>query len=185
MQISMCSVTYPALLLAYTGQASFLRQNNDLVSDTFYKSIPPMISGTFSIIQQSLALGCFPCVKIVHTSAKYEGQVYIPEINFILLIACVAVTAGFKTTTKIGIAVVFVMTLTSALLVLIMIMIWKSHILLVINYVVVELIYSSSVLYKFGYLPLAFAAVLMIIMYIWNDVYRRNSGGSPIKRDFQ
>jgi len=61
-----------------------------------------MISGTFSIIQQSLALGCFPCVKIVHTSAKYEGQVYIPEINFILLIACVAVTAGFKTTTKIG-----------------------------------------------------------------------------------
>ncbi|KAL5123791.1 Potassium transporter 5 [Glycine soja] len=141
MQISMCSVTYPALLLAYTGQASFLRQNNDLVSDTFYKSIPrnsisppkavffysirienislywpmfvvavmasiiasqAMISGTFSIIQQSLALGCFPCVKIVHTSAKYEGQVYIPEINFILLIACVAVTAGFKTTTKIG-----------------------------------------------------------------------------------
>ena len=79
-----------------------------------------------------------------------------------------------------GIAVVFVMTLTSALLVLIMILIWKSHILLVINYVVVELIYSSSVLYKFGYLPLAFAAVLMIIMYIWNDVYRRNSGGSPI-----
>lgn len=72
-----------------------------------------------------------------------------------------------------GIAVVFVMTLTSALLVLIMILIWKSHILLVINYVVVELIYSSSVLYKFGYLPLAFAAVLMIIMYIWNDVYRR------------
>ena len=39
-QISMCSVTYPALILAYTGQASFLRKHNDLVSDTFYKSIP-------------------------------------------------------------------------------------------------------------------------------------------------
>ncbi|RDX60800.1 Potassium transporter 5, partial [Mucuna pruriens] len=203
-QISMCSVTYPALILAYLGQASFLRKNNDLVSDTFYKSIPhhlywpmfviavmaaiiasqAMISGTFSIIQQSLSLGCFPRVKIVHTSAKYEGQVYVPEINFILMIACVAVTAGFKTTTKIGnaygIAVVFVMTLTSAFLVLIMVMIWKSHIVLVISYVViigsVELIYLSSVLYKFkegGYLPLAFAAVLMIIMYIWNNVYRR------------
>ncbi|XP_047148530.1 potassium transporter 5-like [Vigna umbellata] len=203
-QISMCSVTYPALLLAYTGQASFLRKNNDLVSDTFYKSIPhplywpmfivavmasiiasqAMISGTFSIIQQSLSLGCFPRVKIVHTSAKYEGQVYIPEINFILMIACVAVTAGFKSTTKIGnaygIAVVFVMTLTSALVVLIMIMIWKTQILLVISYVLiigsVELIYLSSVLYKFregGYLPLAFAAVLMSIMCIWHDVYRR------------
>jgi KUP system potassium uptake protein len=76
--------------------------------------------------------------------------------------------------------VVFVMTLTSAFLVLIMIMIWKSHILLIVSYVLVigtmELLYLSSVLYKFdqgGYLPLAFAAVLMSIMYIWNDVHRR------------
>ena len=72
------------------------------------------------------------------------------------------------------------MTLTSAFLVLIMIMIWKSHILLVISYVLVigsvELLYLSSVFYKFdqgGYLPLAFAAILMTIMYIWNDVHRR------------
>ena len=79
-----------------------------------------------------------------------------------------------------GIAVVFVMTLTSAFLVLIMIMIWKTHILLVISYVLVigsvELLYLSSVFYKFdqgGYLPLAFAAVLMSVMYIWNDVHRR------------
>lgn len=61
-----------------------------------------MISGTFSIIQQSLALGCFPRVKIVHTSAKYEGQVYIPEVNYLLMVACVCVTLGFRTTTKIG-----------------------------------------------------------------------------------
>ena len=72
------------------------------------------------------------------------------------------------------------MTLTSAFLVLIMIMIWKSHILLVISYVLVigsvELLYLSSVFYKFdqgGYLPLAFATILMTIMYIWNDVHRR------------
>ncbi|XP_019452632.1 PREDICTED: potassium transporter 5-like [Lupinus angustifolius] len=203
-QLSMCCITYPSLILAYTGQASFLRKHNDLVSDTFYKSIPgalfwpmfvvavaaaiiasqAMISATFSIIQQSLSLGCFPRVTIVHTSAKYEGQVYIPEINFILMIACVAVTAGFKSTTNIGnaygIAVVFVMTLTSSLLVIIMIVIWKTNIFLVITYVLtigsVELIYLSSVLYKFdqgGYLPLAFAAVLMTIMYVWNNVYRR------------
>jgi KUP system potassium uptake protein len=61
-----------------------------------------MISGTFSIIQQSLSLGCFPRVQVVHTSAKYEGQVYIPEINYILMIACIAITIGFKTTTQIG-----------------------------------------------------------------------------------
>lgn len=61
-----------------------------------------MISGTFSIIQQSLALGCFPRVKVVHTSAKYEGQVYIPELNYILMLSCVAVTVGFRTTENIG-----------------------------------------------------------------------------------
>ncbi|KAG2693479.1 hypothetical protein I3760_08G099200 [Carya illinoinensis] len=203
-QISMCSVTYPALIFAYTGQAAYLRKHNEHVSETFFKSIPDslywpmfvlavlaaiiasqaMISGTFSIIQQSLSLGCFPRVKIVHTSAKYEGQVYIPEINYLLMLACVGVTLGFRSTARIGnaygIAVVFVMTLTSSFLVLIMIMIWKTPILFVISYVFVigsvELLYLSSVLYKFdqgGYLPLAFAAVLMSIMYVWNNVYRR------------
>ncbi|WRX08660.1 Potassium transporter - like 3 [Theobroma cacao] len=203
-RISMCAVTYPALILAYTGQASFLREHENSVSNTFYESIPgtlywpmfvvsvlasiiasqAMISGTFSIIHQSLSLGCFPRVKVVHTSAKHDGQVYIPEVNYLLMLACVGVTAGFKTTEKIGhaygIAVVFVMTLTSSMLVLIMIMIWKTNMVLVISYVLtigsVELLYLSSVLYKFsqgGFLPLAFAAVLMTIMYVWNDVYRR------------
>lgn len=79
-----------------------------------------------------------------------------------------------------GIAVVFVMILTSSFLVIIMIMIWKTHILLVISYILlvgtVELLYLSSVLYKFyqgGYLPLAFAAIVMTMMYVWNDVHRR------------
>lgn len=61
-----------------------------------------MISGTFSIIQQSLSLGCFPRVKIVHTSSKYEGQVYIPQVNFLLMLASLAVTLAFKDTNKIG-----------------------------------------------------------------------------------
>ncbi|GAU11195.1 hypothetical protein TSUD_341850 [Trifolium subterraneum] len=118
-QISMCFVTYPTLVLAYTGQAAFLRKHNDLVGDAFYKSIP-------------------------------------------------------------GIAVVLVMSLTSALLVLIMIMIWKTNIILVICYVLVisslELTYLSSVLYKFtdgGYLPVALAVFLMLVMFVWNNVYRR------------
>ncbi|XP_047337151.1 potassium transporter 5-like [Impatiens glandulifera] len=203
-QISMCSVVYPAILLSYTGQASYLRKNSENVANVFFKSLPgPMywptfvvsvlaaiiasqalISGTFSIIQQSISLGCFPRVKIVHTSAKYQGQVYIPEVNYLLMVACVCVTLGFRTTAKIGnaygIAVVFVMTLTSGFLVLIMIIIWKTNILIVITYVLiigsVELLYLSSVLYKFdqgGYLPLVFAMFLMGTMFVWNDVYRR------------
>ncbi|XP_077218950.1 potassium transporter 5-like [Tasmannia lanceolata] len=203
-QISMCSMVYPPILLAYFGQSSYLRKHNFDVGDAFYKSIPgPMywptfvaavlaaiiasqalISATFSIVHQSLSLGCFPRVKVIHTSSKYPGQVYIPEVNYLLMLACVAVTAGFKPAQNIsnayGIAVVFVMTLTSSFLVLIMIMIWKTHILLVLSYVLVigsiELIFLSSVLYKFmegGYLPLAFVAFLITIMFVWNYVYRK------------
>lgn len=79
-----------------------------------------------------------------------------------------------------GIAVVSVMSITSTLLVLVMLMIWKTNILIVILYVftiyLVELLYLTSVLYKFtegGYLPLALSAFLMIVMSVWNYVYRK------------
>lgn len=121
-QMSMCSVIYPSIILAYFGQASFLRNHNDLVSNAFYASVPgklywPMfvvamlaaiiasqslISGTFSIIQQSVALGCFPRVKVIHTSTKHPGQVYIPEVNYLLMLACVFLTLGFRTSTDMG-----------------------------------------------------------------------------------
>ncbi|KAL0925429.1 hypothetical protein M5K25_003757 [Dendrobium thyrsiflorum] len=131
-----------------------------------------MISATFAIIKQSMALGCFPRVRIIH---KHEGQVYIPEINFLLMLACVLVTASFKETTNIGnaygIAVVGVMLVTSSLLVLIMLMVWQTCLPLVALFVLsfgsFELVYFSSVLYKFksgGYLPLTFASVLYFIM---------------------
>ena len=61
-----------------------------------------LISGTFSIIQQSLALGCFPYVKVVHTSPKHEGQVYIPEVNYLLMFLCIAVTVSHKSSTAIS-----------------------------------------------------------------------------------
>ncbi|KAJ0039228.1 hypothetical protein Pint_23877 [Pistacia integerrima] len=169
----MCSVVYPTIVLAYTGQASYHRKHPDLVGDSFFKSLPDavywpifvvavlaaiiasqaMISGTFSIIQQSLSLGCFPRVKIVHTSTKYEGQVYIPEVNYLLMLACVGIILVFKDTTKIGNAYVV------------------SYVPIIGS---VEFVYLSLVLFNFdqgGYLPLAFAAFLMTIMYVWNNAY--------------
>ncbi|KAJ4953743.1 hypothetical protein NE237_030575 [Protea cynaroides] len=203
-QISTCTVVFPSIVMAYVGQAAYVRKHPLDASDAFYKSVPkpvywPMlvvamlaaivasqslISASFSIVQQSLALGCFPRVKVVHTSPKYEGQVYVPEVNNFLMLACVAVTLGFKTTVKIGhafgLAVVFVMTLTSIFLILVMIMIWKTNFALILLYVatiaLVELLYLSSVCYKFiegGYLPITFAAFLMFIMFVWNYVHRK------------
>lgn len=60
------------------------------------------ISATFSIIKQALALGCFPRVKVVHTSKKFLGQIYIPDMNWILMVLCIAATAGFRNKSQIG-----------------------------------------------------------------------------------
>ncbi|KAM1438370.1 hypothetical protein TB2_011747 [Malus domestica] len=203
-QVSFSCITFPALVLAYSGQAAFLRKFPGKVDQTFYDSIPDplywptfvvavaaaiiasqaMISGAFSIISQSLSLGCFPRVKVVHTSTKYEGQVYIPEINYILMVACVIVTAAFKTTEKIGnaygIAVVSVMVITTCLLTLIMLVIWKTSIWLIglffVVFFCVEVVYASAVMYKFvqgGFLPLVFSFFLMVIMGIWHYVHHQ------------
>ena len=61
-----------------------------------------IITGTFSIIKQCSALGCFPRVKIVHTSSKIHGQIYIPEINWTLMLLCLAITVGFRDTKRLG-----------------------------------------------------------------------------------
>ncbi|KAI3972868.1 hypothetical protein MKX01_019526 [Papaver californicum] len=94
LQISFSGVVFPALLTCYIGQAEYLSKFPADVHDTFYKSIPnpiywptftiavaatiiasqAMISAAFAIITQALSLGAFPRVKVVHTSAKYEGQ---------------------------------------------------------------------------------------------------------------
>lgn len=61
-----------------------------------------MISATFSCVKQSMALGCFPRLKIVHTSRKRMGQIYIPVMNWFLMIMCIVVVAIFQSTTDIA-----------------------------------------------------------------------------------
>jgi KUP system potassium uptake protein len=61
-----------------------------------------VISATFSIIKQCQALGCFPWVKVVHTSHAICGQIYIPEVNWIMLALSLSVTVGFQNTIDIG-----------------------------------------------------------------------------------
>lgn len=61
-----------------------------------------LISASYSIIRQSIALGCFPRTTVKHTSDKYEGQVYCPEINYVLMVVCVLITVGFQGGPEIG-----------------------------------------------------------------------------------
>ncbi|XWS67405.1 hypothetical protein CRYUN_Cryun04dG0003900 [Craigia yunnanensis] len=198
-QIAFTVVVFPCLLLAYSGQAAYIMNNRDHVVDAFYHSIPDSIywpvfviataaaivasqatiSATFSIIKQALALGCFPRVKVVHTSKKFLGQIYIPDINWILMVLCIAVTAGFKNQSQIGnaygTAVVIVMLVTTLLMTLIMILVWRCHWILVLLFIglslAVEGTYFSAVLFKIGqggWVPLVIAAAFLLIMYVWH-----------------
>ncbi|GAB4829513.1 Potassium transporter 10 [Ancistrocladus abbreviatus] len=198
-QIAFTAVVFPCLLLAYSGQAAYLVTHTDHVVDAFYRSIPDSIywpvfivatlaavvasqatiSATFSIIRQAVALGCFPRVKVVHTTKKFLGQIYIPDINWILMVLCIVVTAGFKNQSQIGnaygTAVVIVMLATTFLMILIMLLIWRWHWILVLLFtslsLVVELTYFSAVLFKVdqgGWVPLVIAAAFFIVMYVWH-----------------
>ncbi|CAK7355855.1 unnamed protein product [Dovyalis caffra] len=198
-QIAFTTVVFPCLLFAYSGQAAYLMKNTNHVVDAFYSSIPDIIywpvllvataaavvasqatiCATFSLIKQALALGCFPRVRIVHTSKRFLSHIYLPDINWILMILCVGVTAGFKNQSQIGnasgTAVVIVMLVTTLLMILVMLLIWRCHWIIVLIFtglsLVVEVTYFSSVLCKVnqgGWVPLVIAFAFFIIMYVWH-----------------
>ncbi|CAD6250877.1 unnamed protein product [Miscanthus lutarioriparius] len=197
-QISFTCILFPSVALCYMGQAAYLRKFPENVVDTFYKSIPApmfwpvflvailaaiiasqaMLSGAFAILSKALSLGCFPRVEVVHTSSKYAGQVYLPEVNFLIGAASVAVTLGFQTTANIGnaygICVVTVFSITTHLLAVVMLLVWRAHPALSAVFGLVEFLYLSSILSKFaegGYLPFCFSLVLMALMAAWHYVH--------------
>ncbi|KAF3431734.1 hypothetical protein FNV43_RR26470 [Rhamnella rubrinervis] len=178
-QIAFTSVVFPCLL-AYMGQAAYLMKYRDSAHRIFYDSVPDtesceqtdslfwpvlviatiaamiasqaMISATFSCVKQSMALGCFPRLKIVHTSRKRMVHVVL-----------------------IGIAEVGVMMVSTTLVTLVMLLIWQTNLFLALCFPLVfgsiELMYLSAVLSKVmegGWLPLAFASIFLCVMYTWN-----------------
>ncbi|KAG8492895.1 hypothetical protein CXB51_010270 [Gossypium anomalum] len=198
-QIAFTFVVFPCLLLAYMGQAAYLMKYPESSDRIFYDSVPEslfwpvfviatlaamiasqaMISATFSCVKQAMALGCFPRMKIIHTSRKLMGQIYIPVINWFLMIMCVVVVSIFRSTTDIanayGIAEVGVMLVTTTLVTLVMLLIWQTNLFMALCFPLVfgsiELIYFSAVLSKVlegGWLPLVFASFFLSVMYVWN-----------------
>ncbi|GAB2280433.1 Potassium transporter 6 [Dionaea muscipula] len=201
-QAAFTVVVYPALVLAYMGQAAYLSQHHFVSSDYkigFYVSVPEklrwpvlviailaavvgsqaVITGTFSIIKQCHALGCFPRVKIVHTSCKIHGQIYIPEINWILMLLCLSVTIGFRDTKHLGnasgLAVITVMLVTTCLMSLVIVLCWRRSIFVAIGFVFffgsIEALYFSASLIKFlegAWFPIALSFIFFTIMYVWH-----------------
>uniref|UniRef100_A0A6N2KAF4 K+ potassium transporter integral membrane domain-containing protein n=1 Tax=Salix viminalis TaxID=40686 RepID=A0A6N2KAF4_SALVM len=112
-RIAFTTIIYPSLILAYMGEAAYLSKHKEDLQRSFYRAIPEVvfwpvfiiatlatvvasqavISATFSIISQCRALNCFPRVKIIHTSNQVHGQIYIPEVNWMLMVFCLLVVS--------------------------------------------------------------------------------------------
>ncbi|KAI4314290.1 hypothetical protein L6164_027213 [Bauhinia variegata] len=201
-KIAFTSVVYPSLVLAYMGQAAYLSRHHDGTLEYhfgYYVSVPEtlrwpvlviailaavvgsqaIITGTFSIIKQCSALNCFPRVKVVHTSSKIHGQIYIPEINWLLMLLCLAVTIGFRDTTRMGnasgLAVITVMLVTTCLMSLVIVLVWHRSVFFALGFVfvfgTVEALFFSASLVKFlegAWVPIALSFVFMTVMYVWH-----------------
>ncbi|XP_058747901.1 potassium transporter 1 [Vicia villosa] len=198
-KIAFTCLVYPCLILAYMGEAAFLSKHHFDIKRSFYKAIPEavfwpvfivatlaavvgsqaVISATFSIISQCCALNCFPRVKIVHTSSKIYGQIYIPEINWILMCLCLAVTIGLRDTNMMGhaygLAITTVMFVTTCLMTLVIIIVWKKGIIKALSCLLlfgsIELLYISASACKIpegGWIPILLSIIFVGIMFTWN-----------------
>ncbi|MBP8805658.1 MAG: potassium transporter Kup [Kofleriaceae bacterium] len=192
-------VVFPGLLLNYFGQgALFLTSPVGSITNPFFQMVDgwltyplvalatmaaiiasqALISGAFSLTHQAVQLGYAPRVTIVHTSEKAEGQIYIPEINYLLMAACLAVVLGFGSSSKLagayGVAVTGTMAITSILYFLVRTKLWHqpmwSSVLMLVVFLGIDLTFFSSTMAKIlhgGWLPLTFGAVVFIIMTTW------------------
>ncbi|MFN8050061.1 MAG: potassium transporter Kup [Acidimicrobiales bacterium] len=129
----------PGLLLNYFGQGAMLLADPSKIDNPFYRMAPrwalwplvvlatmatviasqALISGAFSLTRQAVQLGYLPRVRITHTSESEEGQIYVPAINWLLLVACVGLVLGFRTSSNLaaayGLAVTATMAITTIL----------------------------------------------------------------------
>jgi KUP system potassium uptake protein len=192
------AVVFPALILNYFGQGALLLDQGP-VENPFYAMVPGMmryplialatfaasvasqalISGAFSLTQQAVQLGFWPRVKIIHTSDMAEGQIFIPEINAALMIGCIALVLSFGEASKLaaayGIAVTGTMSITSLLFYGVARKWgWSRNAAgsLVACFLVVDLAFLIANLHKIeegGWLPLAIAVAIFVLMTTWRD----------------
>ncbi|PQQ15451.1 potassium transporter 2 isoform X2 [Prunus yedoensis var. nudiflora] len=137
------------------------------------------ITATFSIINQCLALGCFPRVKVIHTSDKIHGQVYIPDINWLLMVLSLAVTIGFHNIMRIGsatgLAVISGMLVTTCLMSLVIALYWEKNffesVCCLIFFGSIEVMYISACMLNFhkgAWYLVVLLALSLTVMLSWH-----------------
>jgi KUP system potassium uptake protein len=192
-------IVFPSLLLSYAGQAALLLDGAVATDNIFYRLCPPMllvplvilatvatiiasqsiITGAYSMTRQAIRLGWLPPLHIVQTSAEGYGQIYVGSVNWLLMLATLGLTIGFRKSDNLaaayGIAVSATMLMTTALLFIAMREVWGWGLVLAGAvagvFAVVDASFFIANLAKIadgGYVPLILAALVYGVMTIWH-----------------
>ena len=199
-RISWLTLVFPALLLNYFGQTALLLEVPAAASNPFYGLVPrvllypmvalattatviasqAMISGVYSLTQQAIQIGYCPRLNIVHTSGQTKGQIYMPWVNTMMMIGCLALALTFKESSRLAAAYGIAVTGTMAITTLIYYYVtrynwgwpaWKALLPAGI-FLCFDLAYFSANLLKFvdgGWIAVGVAVILTVIMATWHD----------------
>jgi KUP system potassium uptake protein len=196
--LSWLTLVYPCLMLNYMGQGALLLGHPETATNPFFYMAPewarlPMvliataatiiasqavISGAFSVTHQAVQLGFLPRLHTKHTSARAAGQIYIPAVNWTLLVMVLLLVIGFKESTALaaayGISVSGTMLITTAMLAVLIFQVWKWNRwlagLVIGLFAVVDAIFFASNVTKIldgGWFPLCVAAVIFTVLTTW------------------
>ena len=188
----------PALVLNYFGQGAVILEDPSTLEHPFFLMAPgwalyplvgmatlatiiasqAVISGAFSLTQQAIQLGYLPRMKVEHTSSQEIGQVYIPSINWALMLACLGLVIGFRTSSNLaaayGVAVTTDMAVTTVLFVVVAAKRWRwsptSIALFLSVLLIVDLAFWGANLPKIpqgGWFPIVVAAAIFTLMTTW------------------
>ena len=192
------AIVLPALVLNYWGQSASLLANPENVDSSFFSMAPDalllplvilatcstviasqaLISGVFSLTAQAVQLDYLPRIKILHTSQSQSGQIYVPLVNWALMVACIGLVLGFQTASNLaaayGIAVTMTMVITTLIFYRVLTDRWLWHpgkaMALCVPLLAIEFGFLGANIVKIpkgGWFALAVGVILMVQMQTW------------------
>jgi KUP system potassium uptake protein len=198
-QAAWAFVVFPALAINYLGQGALILAHPEKLENPFFLLYPgwallPMvvlataatviasqavITGAYSLTQQAIRLGLMPRFQIRHTSGEMVGQIYIPRVNWILLVLVILLVGAFKSSSDLaaayGIAVTGTMVITTAMAFVVVWRCWEwppwAAALLVVPFLLVDFVFLCANLLKVfegGWIPLLIGGCVMVMMLSWH-----------------
>jgi len=191
-------LVFPALWLNYLGQGALILSDPSAIDNPFYRLAPQglllpfvimatvatiiasqaVITGAFSLTRQAIQLGLLPRMEIRHTSEHTSGQIYIPRLNWLLLVVVLILVWAFKTSSNLshayGISVFGTMVVSSLLAFIVIRRSWgwslPAAVAVILPFLVVDMAFFSANMLKLlhgGYVPVLLAIGLVVLMWTW------------------